>query len=159
MRLILVSLYRSPEDRFSLIKAHICILSGLNLILTVSKVFRQSPLALKKLILNMFFRFRVPGDIDEVNSLKIYCDQWKPPMDINDPHVPASLLKLWYRELEEPLIPAEYYTDCIENHLNAEAAVLVVNKLPEINRLVLAYLIRFLQVCRKTFFHCYKNIS
>ena len=73
-------------------------------------------------------------------------------MDINDPHVPASLLKLWYRELEEPLIPAEYYTDCIENHLNAEAAVLVVNKLPEINRLVLAYLIRFLQVCRKTFF-------
>ena len=73
-------------------------------------------------------------------------------MDINDPHVPASLLKLWYRELEEPLIPAEYYTDCIENHLNAEAAVLVVNKLPEINRLVLAYLIRFLQVCRKLFF-------
>lgn len=90
--------------------------------------------------------FRVPGDIDEVNSLKIHCDQWKAPADIIDPHVPASLLKLWYRELEEPLIPAEYYNDCIENHCNAEAAVLVVNKLPEINRLVLAYLIRFLQV-------------
>ena len=82
-----------------------------------------------------------------MNSLKIYCDQWKAPQEYSDPHVPASLLKLWYRELEEPLIPAEYYNDCIENHLNAEAAVLVVNKLPEINRLVLAYLIRFLQVC------------
>ena len=95
----------------------------------------------------IYIFFRVPGDIDEVNSLKIHCDQWKAPAETLDPHVPASLLKLWYRELEEPLIPTEYYKDCIENHTNAEAAVLVVNKLPEINRLVLANLIRFLQVC------------
>ena len=27
---------------------------------------------------------------------------------IRDPHVPASLLKLWFRELEEPLIPEDY---------------------------------------------------
>ncbi|XP_052240509.1 rho GTPase-activating protein 39-like isoform X4 [Dreissena polymorpha] len=90
--------------------------------------------------------FRVPGDIDEVNSLKIHCDQWKTPTECSDPHVPASLLKLWYRELESPLIPDEFYADCIENFTNAEAAVSVVNRLPEINRLVLAYLIRFLQV-------------
>ena len=88
----------------------------------------------------------MPGDIDEVNSLKIHCDQWKTPTECSDPHVPASLLKLWYRELESPLIPAEFYGDCIDNFTNAEAAVAVVNKLPEINRLVLAYLIRFLQV-------------
>ncbi|XP_052800787.1 rho GTPase-activating protein 39-like isoform X2 [Mya arenaria] len=90
--------------------------------------------------------FRVPGDIDEVNTLKIHCDQWKTPTECSDPHVPASLLKLWYRELESPLIPAEFYSDCVNNFTNAEAAVDVVNKLPEINRLVLAYLIRFLQV-------------
>ncbi|KAJ8299661.1 hypothetical protein KUTeg_023721 [Tegillarca granosa] len=90
--------------------------------------------------------FRVPGDIDEVNALKIKCDQWTLPSDCPDPHIPASLLKLWYRELAEPLIPAEFYEDCIENYANPEPAIEVVNKLPDINRLVLAYLIRFLQV-------------
>ncbi|CAE1321700.1 ARHGAP39 [Acanthosepion pharaonis] len=90
--------------------------------------------------------FRVPGDIDEVNALKIRCDQWIPPTDCPDPHVPASLLKLWYRELYEPLIPAAHYDDCILNYDSSEAAVAVVNRLPEINRLVLSYLIRFLQV-------------
>ena len=94
----------------------------------------------------LYIFYRVPGDIDEVNALKIHCDQWKPPTECSDPHVPASLLKLWYRELEHPLIPNEFYGDCIDNYTNPEAAVDVVNKLPEINRLVLAYLIRFLQV-------------
>ncbi len=52
---------------------------------------------------------RVPGDIDEVNSLKLKLDKGLIPMDkLSDPHVPASLLKLWFRELEEPLIPAGY---------------------------------------------------
>jgi len=53
--------------------------------------------------------YRVPGDIDEVNSLKLHIDKWKdPPSVLADPHVPASLLKLWFRELEEPLIPENY---------------------------------------------------
>jgi hypothetical protein len=81
-----------------------------------------------------------------VNALKIRCDQWAPPTDCPDPHIPASLLKLWYRELHEPLIPAMFYDDCIENFANPDAAIAVVNRLPEINRMVLAYLIRFLQV-------------
>lgn len=93
-----------------------------------------------------FWYYRVPGDIDEVNCLKIKCDQWSLPTDILDPHIPASLLKLWYRELHEPLIPAEFYEECIENYASPNMAIDVVNKLPEINRLVLAYLIRFLQV-------------
>lgn len=59
----------------------------------------------------------------------------------------ASLLKLWYRELEEPLIPHEFYEQCIAQYESPEAAVAVVHSLPRINRLVLCYLIRFLQVC------------
>ncbi|XP_055899346.1 uncharacterized protein LOC106079292 isoform X3 [Biomphalaria glabrata] len=90
--------------------------------------------------------FRVPGDIDEVNALKIRCDQWILPSDCPDPHIPASLLKLWYRELYEPLIPSQFYESCIENYSNADAAISIVNQLPDINRLVLCYLIRFLQV-------------
>ncbi|XP_030626810.1 rho GTPase-activating protein 39 [Chanos chanos] len=90
--------------------------------------------------------FRVPGDIDEVNALKLQVDQWKVPTGLEDPHVPASLLKLWYRELEEPVIPHEYYEECISNYDSPEAAVNVVHNLPHINKLVLCYLIRFLQV-------------
>ncbi|XP_053414143.1 rho GTPase-activating protein 39 isoform X3 [Nycticebus coucang] len=90
--------------------------------------------------------FRVPGDIDEVNALKLQVDQWKVPTGLEDPHVPASLLKLWYRELEEPLIPHEFYEQCITHCDSPEAAVAVVHALPRINRMVLCYLIRFLQV-------------
>ncbi|KAK5930303.1 hypothetical protein CgunFtcFv8_026550 [Champsocephalus gunnari] len=90
--------------------------------------------------------FRVPGDIDEVNALKLQVDQWKIPTGLEDPHIPASLLKLWYRELEEPLIPHEFYDECISHYDNPEAAVTVVLGLPHINKLVLCYLIRFLQV-------------
>lgn len=89
---------------------------------------------------------RVPGDIDEVNSLKVQCDQWKLPTGCSDPHVPASLLKLWYRELYEPLIPPEFYEQCVNNYANPEVAVQIVHALPPINKMVLCYLIRFLQV-------------
>ncbi|KAF4078287.1 hypothetical protein AMELA_G00197580 [Ameiurus melas] len=90
--------------------------------------------------------FRVPGDIDEVNALKLQVDQWKIPENLSDPNVPASLLKLWYRELEEPVIPQSFYTQCISNYEDTEAAISVVQALPELNRLVLCYFIHFLQV-------------
>ncbi|XP_071955407.1 uncharacterized protein [Antedon mediterranea] len=87
--------------------------------------------------------FRIPGDIDEVNALKVQCDTWMEP-SCKDPNVPASLLKLWYRELYEPLIPFELYDRCIECKGTKEA-LHIVSELPEINRLVLNYFIRFLQ--------------
>ncbi|XP_010211111.1 PREDICTED: rho GTPase-activating protein 39-like [Tinamus guttatus] len=90
--------------------------------------------------------FRVPGDIDEVNALKLQVDQWRIPSGLSDPNVPASLLKLWYRELEEPVIPQQFYQECISNYENPDAAVAVVQLLPELNRLVLCYLIHFLQI-------------
>ncbi|GAU89076.1 hypothetical protein RvY_01671 [Ramazzottius varieornatus] len=88
--------------------------------------------------------FRVPGDIDEVNMLKVRMDRWN-SADCNDPHVPTSLLKLWYRELYEPLIPASVYDLCVQNCNNSNVALRIVDQLPHINRLVLTYLIRFLQ--------------
>ncbi|XP_044303496.1 rho GTPase-activating protein 39-like isoform X1 [Varanus komodoensis] len=90
--------------------------------------------------------FRIPGDIDEVNALKLQVDQWKIPNNLSDPNIPASLLKLWYRELEEPVIPQQFYKECISNYENPDAAVAVVELLPEFNRLVLCYLIHFLQI-------------
>uniref|UniRef100_A0A8C4UBK9 Rho GTPase-activating protein 39 n=1 Tax=Falco tinnunculus TaxID=100819 RepID=A0A8C4UBK9_FALTI len=90
--------------------------------------------------------FRIPGDIDEVNALKLQVDQWRIPSSLGDPNIPASLLKLWYRELEEPVIPQQFYKECISNYENPDAAVAVVQLLPELNRLVLCYLIHFLQI-------------
>uniref|UniRef100_H0YXZ6 Rho GTPase-activating protein 39 n=1 Tax=Taeniopygia guttata TaxID=59729 RepID=H0YXZ6_TAEGU len=90
--------------------------------------------------------FRIPGDIDEVNALKLQVDQWRIPNSLSDPNIPASLLKLWYRELEEPVIPQQFYKECISNYENPDAAVAVVQLLPELNRLVLCYLIHFLQI-------------
>ncbi|KAL0978597.1 hypothetical protein UPYG_G00172730 [Umbra pygmaea] len=90
--------------------------------------------------------FRVPGDIDEVNALKLQVDQWRIPENLSDPNVPASLMKLWYRELEEPLIPMDFYKQCVSNYDDPVAAIAVVQCLPELNRLVLCYFIHFLQV-------------
>ncbi|XP_051529091.1 rho GTPase-activating protein 39-like [Myxocyprinus asiaticus] len=90
--------------------------------------------------------FRVPGDIDEVNALKLQVDQWRIPENLSDPNVPASLIKLWYRELEEPLIPMSFYKQCVSNYNDPVAAISVVQSLPELNRLVLCYFIHFLQV-------------
>ncbi|XP_024125079.1 rho GTPase-activating protein 39 isoform X1 [Oryzias melastigma] len=90
--------------------------------------------------------FRVPGDIDEVNALKLQVDQWRIPENLSDPNVPASLMKLWYRELEEPLIPMDFYKQCISNCDDPVLAITVVQSLPELNRLVLCYFIHFLQV-------------
>jgi len=89
---------------------------------------------------------RVPGDSDAVNALKLRCDSWAVHLGCSDPFVPASLLKLWYRELYEPLVPFEFYDECIMNHDNVDAAVNIVTQLPELNRIVLKYFIRFLQV-------------
>ena len=80
--------------------------------------------------------------------LKLHLDRWEMPSpgSTNDPHVPSSLLKLWYRELFEPLIPQRFYDDCVLHYATPEKALAVVAELPELNRLVLSYLIRFLQV-------------
>lgn len=91
--------------------------------------------------------FRVSADVDEVTALKARIDHWELPQDAStDAHAPASLLKLWYRELYEPLIPDALYNECVNFHDHPEKAIAIVQRLPELNRLVLSYLIRFLQV-------------
>ncbi|KAM7286604.1 rho GTPase-activating protein 39 [Ixodes scapularis] len=90
--------------------------------------------------------FRVPGDIDEVNALKLRLDQWQGVDTLVDPHVPASLLKLWYRELHEPLIPSAFYQECVDCCGEPQTALALVRRLPDLHRRVLAYLVRFLQV-------------
>lgn len=91
--------------------------------------------------------FRVSADVDEVNALKAKIDNWELPdaSTLTDAHAPASLLKLWYRELYEPLIPDALYAACVAAGTDFAACTRALHRLPPINRLVLTYLISFLQ--------------
>lgn len=94
--------------------------------------------------------FRVPGDIDAVNMLKVRIDRGEPLTTFNEPHIPASALKLWFRELSEPLIPESLYYDCIGAYQDVEASIAVLARLPKLNRLLLIYILRFLQIIGQT---------
>ncbi|KJE91608.1 hypothetical protein CAOG_009575 [Capsaspora owczarzaki ATCC 30864] len=89
--------------------------------------------------------FRVPGDTDAVFALKLKIERADYAIASDDPHVPASLLKLWLRELDEPIIPTEFYPDCIKNAKEATQAIAIIDGLPQINRDVVRYLISFLK--------------
>ncbi|KAF2366059.1 MyTH4 domain [Trinorchestia longiramus] len=88
--------------------------------------------------------FRVNADSDEVQQLRQHAEQWDLG-DCRDAHVAAGVLKLWYRELYEPLIPDSLYGAAVDAHDNPAAALALFQHLPPTHRLVLAYLIRFLQ--------------
>ncbi|KAJ7690652.1 hypothetical protein B0H17DRAFT_1064302 [Mycena rosella] len=91
--------------------------------------------------------FRVPGDGDSVSDLKLRIDQGYYALDgVDDPHVLASLMKLWLRELCDPLVPDEMYNECITNAKDPVACVQIVERLPTINRRVVLFVISFLQL-------------
>ncbi|KAF9528517.1 hypothetical protein CPB83DRAFT_929834 [Crepidotus variabilis] len=91
--------------------------------------------------------FRVPGDNDSVSALKLRIDRGYYTLDgVDDPHVLASLMKLWLRELCDPLVPDELYNECIQNSKDPEACVQIVERLPTINRRVVLFVISFLQI-------------
>ncbi|EPZ35453.1 MyTH4 domain-containing protein [Rozella allomycis CSF55] len=91
--------------------------------------------------------FRVPADSEKVSELKLRIENDRYDLkDIQDPNIPAALLKLWLRDLAEPLIPSEAYEACIEDPENVERVMLLLQQLPEYNRNVIQYTVKFLQV-------------
>ncbi|CEP08544.1 hypothetical protein [Parasitella parasitica] len=91
--------------------------------------------------------FRVPGDADSVTEMRIRIENGNyDSTGIDDPNVPASLLKYWLRDLAEPLIPTDLYDDCIKYAHDKEKANDIINSLPNVNRRIALYMIRFLQV-------------
>lgn len=91
--------------------------------------------------------FRVPGDGDSVSDLKLRIDRGYYTLDnVDDPYVLASLMKLWLRELCDPLIPDEMYNECIMNSNDPDSCVRMVERLPTINRRVILFLVSFLQI-------------
>ncbi|KAF8574247.1 hypothetical protein K439DRAFT_1372903 [Ramaria rubella] len=91
--------------------------------------------------------FRVPGDADTVSELRLRIDKGIYTLDgIDDPNVPASLFKLWLRELLDPPVPQELYNECIGCADDPAQVVAMVGRLPTIHRRVMLFVISFLQL-------------
>ncbi|KAI9013423.1 hypothetical protein CLU79DRAFT_769290 [Phycomyces nitens] len=90
--------------------------------------------------------FRVSGDADAVTDLRIRIENGNyDTSSITDPNVPASLIKLWLRELSSPLILPEFYDGCIRCAEDPAKALAIINALPNVNRRIVLYMISFLQ--------------
>ena len=91
--------------------------------------------------------FRVPGANDDIERLKQKFDSGESPnLLLEDPHTVASLLKLYFRSLPEPLLTFELY-DCFLAASNFESitalrSVLIL--LPEINLKLIIMLVGLL---------------
>lgn len=81
------------------------------------------------------------------------------PLDYQDPHVIGSILKLYLRELPEPLLTYGLYKDFIriaERHSEAERKTeikAILGKLPKENYANLRYLTRFLALVQQRSVH------
>ena len=91
--------------------------------------------------------FRVPADSEKTTELRLKLEKGIYDLgDLNDPNVPASLLKFWLRDLADPLIPADKYQTCIDCGEEIAKARNILQSLPIVNREVVIYVIKFLQV-------------
>jgi hypothetical protein len=89
--------------------------------------------------------FRISAESVEVDRFKLQVDSGQVDLSRHTPHEIACLLKLWLRELEEPVIPIEAYQTCIQNCTNPNAVAGIVGSLPELNRQTLLHVVKFLQ--------------
>lgn len=93
--------------------------------------------------------FRISGDLEQINQLKEQLNSQNYKITSQDPHAVAGCLKLWVRELAKPLVPEEYYDQCIRSSNRPAELVPIVKQLPQINQRVLDYLIRYLvELCQ-----------
>lgn len=109
--------------------------------------------------------FRIAADNEDIARfrLQLDCVDWSraPPSDVTslmngelvDVNILACVLKSWLRELPDPLIPFSLYHEALHVAESPQGAcALVTEKMPPTgqNRLVLGYLLRFLQVFAAT---------
>ncbi|KAJ6240069.1 rho gtpase activation protein [Anaeramoeba flamelloides] len=88
---------------------------------------------------------RIPGNLQHCNLLKEQLDQGIFEEKKNSMHNPftfASVLKLWLRELSEPIIPFSQ-VDQILNANTTYARLQIAEHLPPLNRSCLVYIINF----------------
>jgi len=91
--------------------------------------------------------FRIKAKPDDVLTLR-NCYERNPTFVFDpklSPHVPATLLKEWLRELREPLIPRLDYYKFVEAGDDIDNLYSLVQQLPDVNQLVIYRLLAFMQ--------------
>jgi len=95
--------------------------------------------------------FRITGNMDAIEKLKKKLDKGKNiDISLENPHVIASLMKLYFRELPEPLFTFTSYDSFLSAVVEDDDTKTVQNvkqilkTLPEPNRVVIRYLFEFL---------------
>eukprot|EP00003_Mantamonas_plastica_P024554 TRINITY_DN458_c0_g1_i6.p1 TRINITY_DN458_c0_g1~~TRINITY_DN458_c0_g1_i6.p1 ORF type:complete len:769 (+),score=227.54 TRINITY_DN458_c0_g1_i6:54-2309(+) len=96
--------------------------------------------------------FRIPGAQNAINELKRRYDSGEIIKDIDnyDPFIVAGTLKLYFRELSDPVVPFSMYQSFIDAHRLSDdiqrynQLSSLVKALPEQNFRVLQYLVHFL---------------
>ncbi|KAJ3452714.1 rho gtpase activation protein [Anaeramoeba flamelloides] len=89
--------------------------------------------------------FRIPGDSQEVERMKQQINSGDFEIKLKNPTIPASALKLFLRELFEPIFPVKVYNDCLKNTGKIDKELEIVKSLPPINLHLLAYIVKFLK--------------
>ena len=56
-------------------------------------------------IILIYLLFRIPADMEPLYDLKAEIESGNYTINVTNANTPASLLKLWLRELASPLIP------------------------------------------------------
>ncbi|XP_027024750.2 rho GTPase-activating protein 25 isoform X1 [Tachysurus fulvidraco] len=98
--------------------------------------------------------FRLPGQENQVKHFREAFDAGERPSfpDDTDVHTVASLLKLYLRELPEPVVPWTQYQDFLDSSINLDATTAAgkeklekqISLLPKVNYNLLSYICRFL---------------
>mmetsp|Transcript_28242 Transcript_28242/g.31370 ORF Transcript_28242/g.31370 Transcript_28242/m.31370 type:complete len:789 (+) Transcript_28242:23-2389(+) len=92
--------------------------------------------------------FRVPGAASTIRQLKESFNSGEnPEMSRSDAHGVGGILKLWLRELPEPLMTYDLYEQCLRDKtgsLSTEELGKRLQALPKYNQLALSHLINFL---------------
>src|SRR5687768_13642440 len=70
--------------------------------------------------------FRMSGSTSEMTTLRLQIENGDYAFHCKDPHVPASLLKLWLRELSTALVPSELYQAAVESAPDSAKSISLV---------------------------------
>ncbi|KAJ5076468.1 rho gtpase activation protein [Anaeramoeba ignava] len=89
--------------------------------------------------------FRVPGRTDEVTQAKSQFDHGIYTYSFKSPNDAASLLKQFFRDLPEPLIPLKFYQQCLTSAGKIEEEEKVLKQLTPVQLTTLIYIIKFLR--------------
>jgi len=92
--------------------------------------------------------FRVPANANDVKFVRDKFDEgdYAVTNATNNVHTPCALMKLWLRELPEPIIPVSHYEMCTET---PEKAMEIFRQLPPLSQNVVSFIINFLQELSK----------